>query len=205
MAFIKGTDRFCISKVDIKSDKRAIITLSNLRGVNYEYDLVFQGDSNRILDAYRYLCALPEWVDFVFDGSDVDVSMPGSGGVLPFKEPSNLYREKVAAKDRMKEARILAEQSGFAAYNCIFDSDNTSIQRLFVAAQAALHAKSTGMPFGIEWTLADNSSVWLTEDQLICLPIIRAKHVDDIHTKYCALKAQIDLATSTEEVVSVVW
>lgn len=71
-----------------------------------------------------------------------------------------------------------------------------------MAAQAAQLAPAD---FSIEWTCRDNSIITLSRDQLIQMPLIMAQASNTLHEKARTLKAQIDAATSIEEIEAVAW
>lgn len=205
MALVKDTDCFYITEMHIKSETRACVVLVNGSGTRFEYDLIFKGSSNRVLDSYAYLQTLPEWVGFSIDFSDVDLSIQGHGGVVLFQKPPDLHTEKLIAKERITNARNWAERSGFAAYGVLFDSDDKAVQRISLAAQAALIAKAQGVPFSIEWTLQDNSTLLLDADQMIQLPIIMSGAANTLHIKARELKQQIDLAKDVAHLDKIQW
>lgn len=205
MALVKDTDCFYITEMHIKSETRACVVLVNGSGTRFEYDLIFKGSSNRVLDSYAYLQTLPEWVGFSIDFSDVDLSIQGHGGVVLFQKPPDLHTEKLIAKERITNARNWAERSGFVAYGKLFDSDDKAIQRLLGASQAAAIAKQLGQPLSIEWTCADNTTLIMDADMLIEIPVILAQTADALHQKARTLKAQIDAATTLNEIAAIVW
>lgn len=116
-----------------------------------------------------------------------------------------LTTAKADACQTISLARNLAERSGFTAYDKVFDSDDKSVQRITIAAQAAGFAKAAGQVFNIEWTLADNSTMMLDADQMIGLPLLMAEYANQLHVKARGLKDQINAATTLAEVDAVVW
>ena len=116
-----------------------------------------------------------------------------------------MQEAKDAAKLRVNEWRDAAERNGFSAYGKTIDSDDKSIQRLLGASQAAVIAKQLGQPLSIEWTCADNTTLIMDADMLIEIPVILAQTADALHQKARALKAQIDAATTLNEIAAIVW
>lgn len=119
--------------------------------------------------------------------------------------PDALLKAKAEAKVRINMARDAAERAPFPAFGKLFDATDKAIQRLLGASQAALIAKQSGQVMDIEWTCADNSTINLSTDDLIQLPIIMATHADMLHQKARTLKTEIDSATELNEVLTVVW
>lgn len=69
----------------------------------------------------------------------------------------------VAAKEakrlQVNTLRDRKETEGFAYADKVFDSDERSVARISNAALAAQSSIGAGVPFDIEWTAKDNSSV----------------------------------------------
>lgn len=118
---------------------------------------------------------------------------------------AGLQLAREAAKRQISLARNLQEQAGFDAFGKRFDSDDKSVQRISVVAQAAALAKQSGNSLNIEWTLADNTTIALDADQIMQLPIIMAMTADALHAKSRNLKAAIDAAESIEQIKAIVW
>lgn len=119
--------------------------------------------------------------------------------------PEALEEAKAFVKNQINTERNIAERSGFVAYGKLFDSDDKAIQRILGAAQAAVIAKQLGQPLSIEWTCADNTTLIMDADMLIEMPVILAQTADALHQKARALKAQIDAATTLNEIAAIVW
>ena len=116
-----------------------------------------------------------------------------------------LAEAKERARERINVARNAAELEPFAAFGKAFDADDKAIQRILGAAQAAVVAKQLGQPLSIEWTCADNTTLIMDADMLIEIPVILAQTADALHQKARALKAQIDAATTLNEIAAIVW
>lgn len=112
---------------------------------------------------------------------------------------------KDVARGRINAARNAAERAGFTAYGKPFDADDKAIQRVSVAAQAAQMAIFANQPFSIDWTCADNTTITLTAEQLVELPVIMAQAANGLHVHGRSLKAQIDAATTIEEIEAITW
>lgn len=55
------------------------------------------------------------------------------------------------------------------------------------------------------WTLADGTIVEVTKDDLVNVIRAGAERSDRIHNKWLELEAQVEAATTTEEVNAIVW
>lgn len=119
--------------------------------------------------------------------------------------PAGLDRARSSARERINAARNAAERAGFPAYGKIFDSDDKAVQRVAVAAQAAVIAKAAGQPVSVAWTCADNSIITMDADMLIQMPIIMMQAADALHQRATALKAQITAAATLAEIEAVTW
>lgn len=83
-----------------------------------------------------------------------------------------------------------------------FDADLFSQQRISGAVQLAL---LSGDEFQIEWTLADNSSRVLSKAELIILGVALGSRTAQIFQYSQALREQIELAQSVEDVEQIGW
>ena len=77
------------------------------------------------------------------------------------------------------------------------------------AIQAAIAARTLNYPFPeqIEWTLADNTTAYLTQDQLIAFPLVAGlSRVNSIYAYARTLRNEIYKEDATlESVQVVVW
>jgi hypothetical protein len=99
----------------------------------------------------------------------------------------------------------LRETQGFPYLGKVFDSDPRSVQRISVAVAAAQAALGAGAPFSIDWTCADNSTITMDGQQMAALPVAFAIWGDALHQQAKALRAQIEAATTVEDVQAVAW
>lgn len=101
----------------------------------------------------------------------------------------------------IKRERILYEFSTFDWGGHTFQCDDVSQRRIQGAVQLAVIDSA----FEIEWTLADNSAVTLSSQDMIAVGQALASHVNQGHVKSRQLRAQIDAATSEAEIEAIVW
>lgn len=119
--------------------------------------------------------------------------------------PEALQLAKAEAREQINTARNSAEREPFPAFGKPFDADDKAIQRIQGAVQAAMASMQSGLPLEIEWTCADNTTVKLSAEQLIQVPMIMVRHANALHQKARNLKNQITESDSLEKVLSVAW
>ncbi|GEM_PF-2796253 len=108
------------------------------------------------------------------------------------RTPEQARVEKRAAINAERDRR---EAGGFEYLGKRFDSDGEkSVPRILGAVVTAQAAMLTGGTFTVTWTCADNSTIDLTEQQLLGLAAALAAHSDALHQTARALKAAVDAA-----------
>jgi hypothetical protein len=120
-------------------------------------------------------------------------------------EPVDLEPARAAKWSQIKAARDAHEHGGFDTAWGRFDSDPTSQTKLIGAAQLASIALAQGAPFGIEWTLQDNTSVPLDANQMISVGVALAAHIDAAHQRGRQLRAQIEAAATLQDLENIQW
>lgn len=123
--------------------------------------------------------------------------------------PTPIEEAKQKAKKAINSQRDAAELSGFSYLGKQFDSDPRSIMRLYgaaLAAQAALLSNAV-LPKDkfVTWTCADNTTVDITYEEAIAIPLAMAQVSNMLHIKARTLKDQINSAKDTIEVGAVKW
>lgn len=101
----------------------------------------------------------------------------------------------------IKSARDAQEFDSFEWNGYLFQCDDISQRRIQGAVQLAV----IDPQFEIEWTLADNTAVTLSSQDMIAVGQALADHVNQGHVKSRQLRAQIDAATSEQEIAEIVW
>lgn len=124
---------------------------------------------------------------------------------LAWIDPRTLEDLKAAQWALIKRARDAAEQAGFVWDGSTFDCDPLSQSRIQGGALMATTALLNSAPFGIDWTLADNTTRTLDAAQMIAVGLAMGQHIDATHQIGRALRAQIDAATTAEEISAVEW
>ena len=116
-------------------------------------------------------------------------------------DPRTLSDLQVAKWEQIKRARVNAEFGGFTWDGSPFDSDAISQSRI----QGALQLAALIPDFSIDWTLADNTVRALSGSELAAVGVALGLHVGTQHAKARVLRAQIEAATTADEVDAVVW
>lgn len=106
-----------------------------------------------------------------------------------------LDEAKAAKWSEIKSQRDVLEASGFEFEGNIYDSDLASQGRITAAAALGVD---------VEWTLQDNTTVWLDHTKLGQLQVALAAHVTSAHTRGRAARIAIEQATTLSEVDAVV-
>lgn len=121
--------------------------------------------------------------------------------IVELPKPS-LEELKLAKREEINQARDEAEQGGFEYMGKVFDSDQVSCIRMMGASQSLANAPAETK---ITWTCQDNSTIDLNGTQFVGLVVALATHSNTCHQKATELKAQIEKATSAEELEEIKW
>jgi len=119
----------------------------------------------------------------------------------PVTVPPSLEENKVAKIAEINQARDKMELTGFDYLGKRFDSDVNAMRRISIAVQAA----QSYPDFIVEWTCQDNSTITLNAEQIIAMPLTMAVYGNELHQKARTLKAQIEAATTIDEVNLIDW
>ena len=120
-------------------------------------------------------------------------------------------------REEIKEARNVTEASGFKYLDKVFDSDADAMKRISIAVQAALACMFASIPYAATWTLQDNSTIDLTGEQVIQMPLYMAVYGNMLHTRARELKDDItrieesyneriiSFSEAVERMAAIVW
>ena len=112
----------------------------------------------------------------------------------------DLKAEKCAEVKKWRDAR---EFGPFTYNGMTFDGDLDAQRRLSVLASAAKSAIAAGHTFTKDFTLADNSVVQLTAEDFVGIEMAKLWQVEAAFTEYRNKKAQIEAATTLEELEAI--
>ena len=131
---------------------------------------------------------------------------PVTGDVVEYQvEWIGLETHKAAKWSQIKAIRDAKEVSGFSYLGKVIDSDPTSVQRISIATLGASAAMQLGQIVSIDWTTQDNSTLTMTGSEVLGMPAALAAHANDLHITARNLRAQIEAATTHEEIEAIVW
>ncbi len=155
-----------------------------------------------IFDLSKY----DEAFEFVSENEGTTIEDLGNGQykIVELPKPS-LDELKTEKRAEINAARDAAEQGGFFYMGKTFDSDIVSCIRIQGAAQSMQAAIMAEVVPTITWTCQDNSTIELTAQELMGLSVALAEWSNTCHQKATALKAQIETATSEEELENISW
>ena len=155
-----------------------------------------------IFDLSKY----DEAFEFVSENEGTTIEDLGNGQykIVELPKPS-LDELKTEKRAEINAARDAAEQGGFFYMGKTFDSDIVSCIRIQGAAQSMQAATMAEDVPTITWTCQDNSTIELTAQELMGLSVALAEWSNTCHQKATALKAQIETATSEEELENISW
>jgi hypothetical protein len=141
--------------------------------------------------------------------SDIDamlsISDPFGGGTIIVDGGGTLAAARLRAWARIKDARDAAIASGFTWNGLVFDSDDVSQQRIQGGVQLASMAAANGQEFSIDWTVADNTTRTLSGVDMIAVGVALGAWVTSNFAAGVALRAQINAATSIDQLAEITW
>jgi len=120
-------------------------------------------------------------------------------------EQASLEEVKLAKRQEINAERDRLEQGGFSFKGNVFDSDQVSYTRLLGASQTAQTSVASGLPYGVEWTLQDNTICEMSAQDMIDIIPAFAVYSNTLHEKANLLKNQVADAISIEEVEIIFW
>lgn len=119
--------------------------------------------------------------------------------VEPEPEPPTLDEVKSQKIRELKGIRDTKEVEPIRTNKGIFDYDEKARDRIKDAMVALKYSSK------IEWTLADNTDVSVSQLDLENVILAVASRSNDLHIKYRELKQRVNAAQTVEEVEAIVW
>lgn len=142
---------------------------------------------------------------YIADGVAVDMGpRPSSDHVFDFQSKAwtlDLDAARSRAWLRVKTGRDQEIASGVEYGGHIFESDETSMQRMIISAYAVQDSPGAQ----IAWTLADNSSVMLHASDVINISSIMWNRFQGLFEKGQRLRRQIQTATTQSQLEIISW
>lgn len=105
----------------------------------------------------------------------------------------------------VKAIRDKLEYGGFVWDGSKFDSDRQAQRRIQGATQLALLAKLAGIPFEVDWTLADNTVRTLSGDDMLAVGRAMGALILNLHSISREMRIAIQEATNSAGVGAVLW
>lgn len=104
--------------------------------------------------------------------------------------------------EEIKELRDYKETAGLPYKDKVFDYDMRSAFKLSVALEAG---KAVGDTFKINWTMQDNSTMELTLEDLVNVPLVAAQYSNSLHEQARALYDKIYAETDVVTIINLTW
>ena len=121
--------------------------------------------------------------------------------IEPEPEPPTLEEVKEQKINELKSIRDFKEVKPIQTDKGIFDYDDKSRDRLYIARQALTDAGGGE----IVWTTADNQRVSMGIADFAAINGAAAVRSNALHTTYRTLKAQVQAAETVDEVNNIMW
>jgi hypothetical protein len=125
-----------------------------------------------------------------------------SNSAMSWIDKRNMEQARADQWEAIKAARTAAIAAPITVDGNTYDADQDSQTKIAGAVQIAT---ISGSAFEIDWTLENNSVVTLSGPQIIAVGLALAHRSSLIYGQARLLRAQIDAATTTEEVKSITW
>ena len=119
--------------------------------------------------------------------------------VEPEPEPPTLEEVKEQKINELKSIRDTKEVEPIRTDKGLFDYDEKARDRIKDAMVALKYSSK------IEWTLADNTDVSVSQLDLENVILAVASRSNDLHIKYRELKQRVNAAQTVEKVEAIVW
>ena len=129
------------------------------------------------------------------------VSNPGPlvGGAL-YDDPTSLEAKRSKTLRRINEMREAVVNGGCLTPSGVVDTNEISRNNVAAACQVALRASLTEAPYSVVWRLLDNSEVTVDAAGMLAIGDAVLFHVDRAYRLSWTLKAQVEAATSIEQI-----
>ena len=105
----------------------------------------------------------------------------------------------------LKAIRDKLERTTFTWNSNVFDSDEVSKVKLTLAGIKAVKALQSEESYNEYWTLADNSVILLSAQDMVDVLEALGNHIRNVHYIGRTLRIAIEEATTEEEVLAIVW
>lgn len=184
----------------------------------YGYDKDKKYTNNLILDYTDKAPVTNKWL-IPKNYTEIEVLAPKEGYDIYFENNEWVYKEiekepekeetleeiKQNKINEFKSKRDTEEVSPIEYNDNLYDYDDKSRDRLYIARQALEDNYVEGESNYLMWTTADNKRVKLEVDDFIAINTNAAVRSNELHIKYNELKEKVMSAETKEEVEAIKW
>jgi hypothetical protein len=124
---------------------------------------------------------------------------PFDGGVIVPDDTATLDTKKARLLGELRLTRDKEQYKGTSSPKGPIDTDSKSQSLISSFVSQA----QSDLEFTVNWTMKDDSIVAHNSSEFIELHKAMVKHIEDVHYRYTDLKAEINNATSIEELDSI--
>lgn len=122
-----------------------------------------------------------------------------------WEDPRTIEQIKLEKRAEINQAREAEFDAPLVTPHGTFDSDPKARTSITDAVLLAQTLQSLGTPTTIDFTLYDNSTVTLDTAGMITVGLMLGQKIQAAHAKSRALKAQIEAATTKEQIDAIKW
>lgn len=175
-------------------------------GQRKDTKLAVEYDEEQIADYLKQGYVIVNQADFnkLISNADGEYLIADDGSVYPKPAPTDaelLAVAKPAKISELKAIRDTKEVEPVQTDKGVFDYDDKSRDRLYIARQALTDAGSSE----IVWTTADNQRVSMGIADFAAINGAAAVRSNALHIKYNELKQRVNAAQTVEEVEAIGW
>ena len=175
-------------------------------GQRKDTKLAVEYDEEQIADYLKQGYVIVNQADFnkLIGNADGEYLIADDGSVYPKPAPTDaelLAVAKPAKISELKAIRDTKEVEPVQTDKGVFDYDDKSRDRLYIARQALTDAGSSE----IVWTTADNQRVSMGIADFAAINGAAAVRSNALHIKYNELKQRVNAAQTVEEVEAIGW
>ena len=131
--------------------------------------------------------------------------MEWSNLIMNWVDLRTLSEAKTQKRVEINQAREAEFDAPLVTPHGTFDSDPKARTSITDAVLLAQTLQSLGTPTTIDFTLYDNSTMTLDTAGMITVGLMLGQKIQAAHAKSRALKAQIEAATTKEQIDAITW
>ena len=188
-----------IQHTDLAS--RCMVVEYSKYGISIPLNIPMPEKTEEISTVIHKYAPLLQWEQATKPIASVQTGMTGTGYALPGTHP--LDQLKAAAKGKINQYREMIIKSGVSFNGYQYNSDDQTVNRL----SAVITSAQSGIPLSsnFAWRTATNEMIPMTLADLCALLKKMTELISVTYTTSWDKKAQIDNATTEEEINAVEW